>query len=87
MTIDVEVEERKSHLDFPEGDLDGGDMGSNTKIRRPVGMKRRGNETKNITSRKIFDKFNNFEHEWENANSVTIDPGGMLWNNQTNYLK
>ena len=63
MTIDVEVEERKSHLDFPEGDLDRGDMGSNTKIRRPVGMKRRGNETKNITSRKIFDKFNNFEHE------------------------
>ena len=45
MTIDIEVEERKSHLDFPEGDLGRGDMGSNTKIRRPVAidgeMKRR----------------------------------------------
>ena len=38
ITTDVEVEDRKSlnNLDFPEVDLDGGDMGSKTKIRRPV---------------------------------------------------
>ena len=40
ITTDVEVEDRKSlnNLDIPEVDLDGGDMGSKTKISRPVAI-------------------------------------------------
>ena len=64
VTNDVEVEERKSlnKLDFPEGDLDGADIGSRTKIRRSVAinmeMKRRILQQENN-----FDDFNNSEHE------------------------
>ena len=76
---DVEVENRKSlnNLDFPEGDLDGCDMGRKTKIRRPVAI---DGETKQriLQWEENFDEFNNFEHEWENANIATIDQGGNV---------